>query len=101
MIELELNEVSYESDGIELFGAFFVEYEVTGVYEAASFDSEGCEHEIEFTIYDNDGEEVEKFIEDQIEELVSEKCWEDYKKVCEDNNASRAAELASDREYWG
>ena len=75
--------ITFEASGEEIKKTVYVEYEFTGSYEAPSHDSEGCEPELEFEIFDDEtGKVLAGFIVDQVEDDVIDKIKIHHKKVC-------------------
>lgn len=101
MKELSID-INFESDSADFVLTVDVEYEVTGSYEAASHDSEGCEPELEFTAhYQESGNELPVWILRQVSEFIDEECWSHYQKDCNENAAEWFASKAEDDYLFG
>ena len=82
-LEMEIRFTS-EFGATEIIKSVFVEYSFYGSYEAPSFDSEGCEPELEFEIYDGEtGKVLAGFIVDQVEDDVIDQIMKDHAKECD------------------
>lgn len=80
--------ITFESNGVDIEKIVFVEYEFSGGYEAPSHDSEGCEPDLEFEIFDDEtGKVLDGFIVDQVEDSIFDKITAHHEKVCESDAA--------------
>jgi hypothetical protein len=101
MSDLDIN-ITFESNGIEIEKAVFVEYEISGGYEAPSMDSEGCNKEADFTVFDSvTGKEFPQWIVEQIYDEVEQLAFSDYQKECDGDAAEYAASQAEDDYLFG